>query len=214
MCPMLARLMDHNDILRELGRRAGDPQLASDSGKQWGQVGAPPLDLALLERAEILLGRRLPQLLRETYLTVGNGGFGPGYGLLPLIDSQFEHVEPVVELYAALSTPSEDDPVAWPADLVPFCEWGCAIRTCVDCANGHVVTFDPNPREDGESMSVALAETHASLAEWFSDWLDGVKLWDLMYEADTTRSYQMVNFKTMEPFTVEGTKLRRRSEAG
>ena len=32
--------------------------------------------------AEAQLGFALPQLLRDIYLRVANGGFGPGYGLL------------------------------------------------------------------------------------------------------------------------------------
>jgi hypothetical protein len=30
------------------------------------------------------MGVRLPDLLRAVYTAIGNGGFGPGYGLLPL----------------------------------------------------------------------------------------------------------------------------------
>ena len=44
---------------------------------------APP---AAVAEAEELAGRSLPSLLRRLYLEVGNGGFGPGYGLLGLRD--------------------------------------------------------------------------------------------------------------------------------
>jgi hypothetical protein len=41
--------------------------------------------------AEERLGYPLPDLLRELYIKVGNGGFGPGKGLLPLIGEQYPH---------------------------------------------------------------------------------------------------------------------------
>jgi hypothetical protein len=41
----------------------------------------PPVTLAVLYEAETRLGFSLPTLLRELYLLVGNGGFGPEYGL-------------------------------------------------------------------------------------------------------------------------------------
>ena len=45
---------------------------------------APPVSESDLVRAEALLGFGLPPLLRQLYLHVGNGGYGPGYGLYPL----------------------------------------------------------------------------------------------------------------------------------
>ena len=40
-----------------------------------------PTSLAVVEAAEQSLGFYLPHLLREIYTQVGNGGFGPGYGI-------------------------------------------------------------------------------------------------------------------------------------
>jgi hypothetical protein len=56
---------------------------------------------------------------------------------------------------------------------VPFCEWGCAIRSCVDCASpdGAVFTFDPNTRHPDQDMSTSLAAMHSSLDAWFRDWI-------------------------------------------
>jgi len=44
----------------------------------------PPTTLAVVEAAEAKMRLRLPQLLRELYTQVGNGGFGPGYGIFGL----------------------------------------------------------------------------------------------------------------------------------
>jgi SMI1 / KNR4 family (SUKH-1) len=44
----------------------------------------PPATLEEVEEFEAEAGVRLPTDLRRVYLEVGNGGFGPGYGLTPL----------------------------------------------------------------------------------------------------------------------------------
>jgi hypothetical protein len=44
----------------------------------------PPVSEDDLIRAKVRLGFGLPPLLRELYLRVGNGGFGPGYSFYPL----------------------------------------------------------------------------------------------------------------------------------
>jgi hypothetical protein len=44
----------------------------------------PPTTLAVVEAAEKKMALSLPPLLRELYVNVGNGGFGPGYGIFGL----------------------------------------------------------------------------------------------------------------------------------
>jgi hypothetical protein len=156
------------------------------------------------------MGVRLPMLLREAYREIGNGGFGPGYGLLPLVLDRANGGETVVGLYQSFRGVDPEEPDwSWPIGLVPFCDWGCAIRSCVDCSSseGRVVTFDPNPREIGDDMAVSLAATHDSLDAWFSDWIAGVNIWDVMFEPDTRRERTMVN--PLTPMPIVPLKLRR-----
>src|SRR5262249_29429302 len=104
--------------------------LASDMAGRFPCAAPAPLDRLRLAHAESALGRPLPPVLRDAYLLVANGGFGPGYGLLPLWPTVTLHH---VDLYHALSsTDPEDQAWRWPEELVPFCDWGCAIRSCVD----------------------------------------------------------------------------------
>jgi hypothetical protein len=42
----------------------------------------PPASPEAVEEAQVMVGYPLPGLLRRLYLEVGNGGFGPGYGIL------------------------------------------------------------------------------------------------------------------------------------
>ena len=94
---------------------------------------------------------------------------------------------------------------------MPFCEWGCAIRSCLDCSTpeGAVLTFDPAAREPGQDMSLAFAPTHARLRDWLYDWLNGVNIWELMFEPDPARARKGTNPFTKEPLTLVPNKLRR-----
>jgi len=201
------------NTVAKLRERVADPRLATDEAGDFPVTAPSPLDDESIARAETMLGRRLPDLLRDAYRHVGNGGFGPGYGLLRLLsDPRSPAEESVVGLYMSFcSSDPEDAAWSWPVHLVPFCDWGCAIRTCVDCSTpeGAIITFDPNARDLGEPMSNSLAATHSSIESWFADWLAGVKIWDRMFERDASRAVQGINPVTKEPFDFVPTKLRR-----
>jgi hypothetical protein len=106
-----------------------------------------PVDEGSLLKVEAAVGMPLPPLLRAVYLELGDGGFGPGHGLLPLTQTNSsDSDESVLELYTAFRSVDPEDPSwSWPSHLLPICDWGCAIRSCIDCssAEGAVVTFDP-----------------------------------------------------------------------
>ena len=203
----------NDSLISKLRARAADARFATDEPGDFPAAARSPLDAPTIARAEIALGRRLPDLLRAIYTTVGDGGFGPGYGLLRLMpDSASPGAESVVGLYEAFCGTDPEDPAwAWPVHLVPFCDWGCAIRSCVDCSapDGAVITFDPNARDIGEPMSQALAATHPSLESWFVDWLAGVRIWDRMFEPDPSRAVPIINPFTKESVVHVPTKPRR-----
>jgi hypothetical protein len=46
----------------------------------------PPLEETVVAEVEKVLGFPLPSLFRDLYIHVGNGRFGPGYGILSLTD--------------------------------------------------------------------------------------------------------------------------------
>src|SRR5262245_6769676 len=120
-------------LINALCARARDPATRTDQAAVLASAARRPVNPITLERAEAALGRSLPTLLRAAYLKVGDGGFGPGYGLLPLFaDGNTSGDESVVDIYRAFSSTDPEDPAwIWPAHLVPFCDWGCAIRSCV-----------------------------------------------------------------------------------
>ncbi|HEY3870650.1 MAG TPA: SMI1/KNR4 family protein [Actinocrinis sp.] len=134
----------------------------------------PPVLSADCDRVEQLLGFCLHPLLRRLYTEVGNGGWGPGYGLLPLFGSPGRAVvsegitrpQRVVEL-------APDECRAWPLDVVAISNWGCAMSAAVDCrtVGGTVLLHEPNadPPDPADTRFVDAE----SLADWLETWLAG-----------------------------------------
>ncbi len=193
--------------------RATNPELRTDEVLRGGGFSSGRLDESVIAEAERRLGLRLPLTLRAVYREIGNGGFGPGYGLLPLIaDTRSAKVETVVDLYSGLRRSDPDDPAwCWPDRWVPFCDWGCAIRSCVDCTSSYerVFTFDPHARQPNHNMSAAFAATHSNLDAWFLDCVSGAKIWELMFEPDPDRANEIINPFTLKSVSVVPRKLRR-----
>ncbi len=117
--------------------------------------------------AELELGFRLPPLLRAVYTQVGDGGFGPAYGLLRLNDA--------VDRFLEYRAPTDDPHWAWPEKLLPIDELGCGMCSCVDCSTeeGTVVLFEPNPHCEGQPWTDAFFPLTDSLERWFELWIEG-----------------------------------------
>lgn len=85
--------------------------------RPWGWASLPaPVDGATPARAEAALGFPLPSLLAELYLRIGDGGFGPAYGLLPLFDSPPSGEPAAVTQYLANRESGAKDP-DWPWEI-------------------------------------------------------------------------------------------------
>jgi hypothetical protein len=83
-------------------------------------------------------------LLRRLYLEVGNGGFGPGYGLLKLsYDNEFTGLS----MYRRARENASAKWSSFPLSLLPVCTWGCGIYSFIDCSSpeGPMWGWDPNP---------------------------------------------------------------------
>jgi hypothetical protein len=182
-----------------LDHRLGLPEVDSDDGiqtwaggEEWQTVyfrGSLEYDTALaagrleplppltpapeeaVQECEELLGRSLPPLLRRCYLELGDGGFGPGYGLFPLRGS--EHGDSVIDaLKRQAQWPGAWQPMA--QSLVPLCSWGCGIESLLDCRNpcGGMWAIDPNSTA-GDDPGVMLFPQEFTFPEWMRRWADG-----------------------------------------
>jgi hypothetical protein len=151
-----------------------DFQKLRDSARK--QRANPLLPDAAMRDAEVALGFPIPAPLRRLYSEVGNGGFGPGYGFYGLASGteQFPD-ENVVYLYTLFRKGDpEDHSFSWPHMLLPVLDWGCAIRSCVDCSTPWlpIIRHDPNVE-----VPVQFQAEDWHLEEWLQAWLDGYDLY-------------------------------------
>jgi hypothetical protein len=151
-------------LIEALRRRSASAESAVDVRFNSSSRPAPPADVAELEAAERRLGFSLPQGLREVYTEVGNGGFGPGYGLLGVGSGATDDLGNTADsLYALFSQADPDDPEwSWRPGVVPFAYWGCAVYSCIT-QSGTVIAFDEG----------SWVEDEEPLESWLSRWLDG-----------------------------------------
>jgi hypothetical protein len=154
-----------------------------DHPGEWLPV-QPPTTLAKVGAVEDRLGFALPELLRRLYTEVGNGGFGPVFGLLPLTIMSLGDAAPAeaeFELagdYARLVRRYASDPRGGgrPAGLVPAFYCGCTVFEFVDCRSpdGPVVWFDEGTEELAELLQ---RQAVPSLARRLEAWLAGEQVW-------------------------------------
>ncbi|MFG2326621.1 SMI1/KNR4 family protein [Streptomyces sp. NPDC048568] len=141
--------------------------------RPWGWDSLPaPVDGTTPPRAEAALGFSLPPLLVELYTRIGDGGFGPEYGLLPLLDNPPSGEPAAVTQYLANRESGLKDPDwPWPEGVLPISHWGCAMYACVDCHSPQatVLLFEPNADDADHAWYVDAP----SLTDWLHTWLDG-----------------------------------------
>ncbi|MFJ4779806.1 SMI1/KNR4 family protein [Streptomyces sp. NPDC088762] len=132
---------------------------ARHSAHGHGKPLPAPLGTGEIARAEGILGFVLPPLVAGLYTRVGDGGFGPEHGLLPLRQA--------VRTYEARRVSGW----RWPEGVLPIADFGCAMYACVDCRSetAQVLLFDPNPGEPDLAWSIDAP----SLSGWLRGWLEG-----------------------------------------
>lgn len=158
---------------------------------------APASEEAVGE-AERGLGFYIPALLKDCYLSVGNGGFGPGYGIIGVEGGYVSDYGNLVETHGVLKQDQESEGREWPSGLLPFCEWGCNIFSCVDCHDERhpVYTFE----------DFAVRPQRYTLDKFFELWMIGVDI--LAYEPSEVERVEITNPFTGKRDTVS--KHRRR----
>lgn len=126
---------------------------------------APPPGEPALKDAEAAIGRPLPDEVRQLY-AIGDGGFGPGEGLMPIVE--------VVERYGELTRepygPLGQD---WPKNLLPLFDEN-PVLGCIDLDSGEMVAWDPEEIEDEDSdadWQRSFKVEHPSLAARMQEWL-------------------------------------------
>jgi hypothetical protein len=178
-----------------------EEQLASQirefSASQQRPIPFSPAAAGDVAEAESQLGFSIPPLLKAVYLRVGNGGFGPGRGgnIIGLNGGYTSDFGTLVETYRQLKNDCELDGKQWLTSLLPFCEWGCNIFTCVQCG---AEPFLINSFEEGE-----VSPTGYTLQSFFRLWLEGTDI--LSYNSVIDSTAEGIN-----PFTGEKKQIKRR----
>lgn len=142
-----------------------------------------PGDSATFANDEKELGFEFPPLLKRLYGEIGNGGFGPGYGMIGLTGGVPDDLgQTAPESYLALRGNDPEPGWNWPVGLLPICHWGCAILSCIDCEDGNfrMRMFDPNAHSDGD-WGDAFFDESLGFEEWIAAWAKGIDLSDRMY---------------------------------
>lgn len=154
--------------------------LAQDGHPQAYAALAGPV----LEAVEAKLGYPLPPALKAVYAQVGNGGFGPAYGLLGLEGGAVqEDAKNALQMYAMFRQEDPCDPLwRWPDGLLPLVHLGCAMFLCVDCTDekGRITWFEPNPHVDGEPWDDSMFPSDVTFEQMMEAWMEGTDVIELV----------------------------------
>src|SRR5262245_22651106 len=169
----------YDALIERLRERIREDRPSTDLPIEPPTLPRPPLGEQDILRAERELGCPLLELVRQLYSRVADGGYGPGYGIYPLLDADGGCT--VVGSYQAFAAAREEgDPAGpWPERLLEFCGWGCNSFSAIDCARlaCPVIRFDPDRWTDEGGLAGCLVPESDALAEWLTAWLDGEQLW-------------------------------------
>ncbi len=127
-------MTDIDGLVARILALSREPSLRTDGGLQLPVIETyPPAKPEAIASAESILGFELPELLRQCYLRVGNGGFGPGHGMLGLQDGYPDDLSGAClpELYQYYR---EDSDNPWPERLLPLFVMGCGLIDSIDCS--------------------------------------------------------------------------------
>ena len=124
------------------------------------------------EKFKDITGVYLPNLLISLYEKRGNGGFGPKYGMLGIVEGHKTDLgDSMFSLYNSFNEKDPEDPNwIWPRELVPFIHLGCAIHLCIDTSHPtlRIIEFDPNGDGPGEKLAEHFREYCPSFEEWIN----------------------------------------------
>ncbi len=161
---------------RRAYRRGTDRHLAARANG-WVDPLPPlrPADPALVTGYEQRARRRLPALLRRLYLEVGNGGFGPQYGIGALHDWL------VVSRDRSVAGPHR------PRIGMVLCSWGNGGYSELDLADGSVWGTTAYRVPTGVPTSF---RQFATVGEWFACWLSGRLFPPLLVQDAVSRDWR------------------------
>lgn len=123
-----------------------------------------------IEVTEMRLEIELPPLLKRIYTEIGNGGFGPGYGLLGIRaelgdDRYYESIDDSYEYMVGTAGDRGFD--KWPKSIIPICNWGCDIYSFLDCSQPEypIVVFNPETHVLDNPLQVTVTDENGEVID-------------------------------------------------
>ncbi len=172
-----------DDLIKRIKRRVADPIAFLDSAS-WVRplpMPAPPASVTDVDAAEAAMGIAFPSLLRRLYTEVGNGHWGPSYGLYCLPTAGATPAEDdMVGFYLECISPerlTEAPAVEWPTGLVPLIGRGCVDYELCDflAPSNPVLLLSGDTWDLDRPLNNSLEVVASSLAERLENWLDSSK---------------------------------------
>jgi hypothetical protein len=168
------------DLVQRLQERNGDRERATTGGIH-PRKALPPVAAKALAATERAIGFKLPELVRVLYLKVGNGGFGPEYGIVGTKGGAKLDGCTLETRYQNMVNLESENPVwRWPKQLLPLANYGCGMWSCVDCEYQKLpmILWDPNNLDDDLDAADARLnwgnsfwDQGRSLRTWLEGWL-------------------------------------------
>jgi len=128
-----------------------------------------------LAAAESRLGFPVPRVVQRLYTDVANGGFGPGYGLVGIGGGRagFRRGARTWFCEDEYTSLRSDPQIQWPPRLLPVCDWGCGIYSCVDAthADAPMLRMDSDALYDAPPL--AITPMNCTFSEWLQAWVNG-----------------------------------------
>lgn len=168
--------MTDDELIHELSKLRRPALLRPRVVVAFPQTIERPASEEELKRAEQRLGIEIPPLLGRMLREIGNGGFGPGYGLLGVESGKRDaRGDDLIGHYLFLRSAVEPREGEWPEGIVPLLSWGGGVFSCGvfrerDCP---IVEFDPSRHRRREPTLRAFQSQAKSLNEFFSTWIQG-----------------------------------------
>lgn len=191
-------------------QRNPPPELATDamlSVEDFRRLGFTPRALfptastSDVAKAEAQIGFSLPHLLRRLYVEISNGIAGFSYDIMGLEGGCSSDSGTLVDCYISFKARDNGGTSGWKTGLLPFCNWGCAIYSCVDCTDTAYPVFT---HEDS-----GVWPEQYTLFEFFEMWLKGKVLF-------SQENVEVLTQEIINPFTRKKTTImtrRRRPRA-
>jgi hypothetical protein len=167
--------MNDDQLIAAIRQRASNPGTRTDFADRGHQELGPPASADAIEAAETEMGYHFHQLHGRLFRDVGNGGFVPGDGLIGLPGGSLDvEKRSIIELRRDLFFEHKKLQMS---SVVPLCDWGCGIWSCVDCETGAILSVS----------EFGLRDLEQGLHSWFEDWISGVNLWERIVVLDEFR---------------------------